>query len=237
VLTRAILFDLGNTLIGYYASHEFPNVLRRCIRECSAALGWTDADREREEAVFERAWPLNQERADCAVTPLADRLQALFAPYAPLDDEALQALTAAFLAPIFATARLDPSALLVLRSLRALGIKTAIVSNTPWGSPADAWRGELARHQLLDAVDAVVFCTDVGWRKPHRAPFDHALSLLGVTPEEALFIGDDERWDVIGAKNAGIRPVLLAVPGRPSTSAHLAVQDLNGVLELASRAC
>jgi FMN phosphatase YigB (HAD superfamily) len=66
----------------------------------------------------------------------------------------------------------------VLRSLRHQGIKTAIVSNTPWGSSANAWRAELARHELLDAVDATVFCMDVGWRKPHRAPFDRALSLL-----------------------------------------------------------
>jgi hypothetical protein len=37
------------------------------------------------------------------------------------------------------------------------GIKTAIVSNTPWGSPADACRAELTRHGLLDKVDAMVF--------------------------------------------------------------------------------
>ena len=57
------------------------------------------------------------------------------------------------------------------QALRSRGIKTAIVSNTPWGSPADAWRAELTRHGLLDKVDATVFCMDVGWRKPHRAPF------------------------------------------------------------------
>ena len=33
VATRAILFDLGNTLVGYYTSTEFPLVLRRCLRE------------------------------------------------------------------------------------------------------------------------------------------------------------------------------------------------------------
>jgi hypothetical protein len=36
---RAILFDLGNTLVGYYTSGEFPLVLRRCLRECASALG------------------------------------------------------------------------------------------------------------------------------------------------------------------------------------------------------
>jgi len=48
-------------------------------------------------------------------------------------------------------------------------IKTAIVSNSPWGSSANAWRHELMRHGLLERVDAAVFCGDVGWRKPNPA--------------------------------------------------------------------
>ena len=42
VATRAILFDLGNTLVGYYTSSEFPLALRRCLRECARALGQTE---------------------------------------------------------------------------------------------------------------------------------------------------------------------------------------------------
>ena len=105
----------------------------------------------------------------------------------------------------------------MLEALRGLGIKTAIVSNTPWGSPATAWREELSRHGLLDKVDATVFCVDVGRRKPHRAPFDRALSLLGVAGADAFFVGDDHRWDVVGAYGAGLRPVLLGsgVPEPP----------------------
>jgi putative hydrolase of the HAD superfamily len=62
---------------------------------------------------------------------------------------------------------------------------------------------------LLESVDAVVFCVEVGWRKQHRAPFDRALSLLDVAPTDAVFVGDDPRWDVAGAQNAGVRAVLL----------------------------
>jgi HAD superfamily hydrolase (TIGR01509 family) len=112
--------------------------------------------------------------------------------------------------PIFETAIADPAALTILASLRARGFRTAIVSNTPWGSPAQAWRAELARHGLLAAVDAAVFCTDVGYRKPHPAPFERALSLLDVDAAEAAFVGDDPRWDIAGAHAAGVRPILLA---------------------------
>ena len=171
--TRAILFDLGNTLVGYYTSTEFPLVLRRCLRECARALGQSE-DPARDEDLFERALLLNREQSDYAVRPLAARLQELFGAYESLDEASARALGAAFLKPIFATARLDPQAVPLLEALRGRGIKTAIVSNTPWGSPADAWRAELTRHGLLDKVDATVFCMDVGWRKPHRAPFDRA---------------------------------------------------------------
>jgi HAD superfamily hydrolase (TIGR01509 family) len=153
-----------------------------------------------------------------------------------LDDVAAQALAPTFLKPIFATARLDPEAISVLRSLRSHGVKCAIVSNTPWGSPATAWREELTRHGLLNEVDATVFCVDVGWRKPHRAPFDHALALLGVVPVEALFVGDDHRWDVIGARNAGVRPVLLGRDSMNSLSDVLAIRNLGDVLAIATDA-
>jgi len=235
VAIRAILFDLGNTLVGYYTSSEFPLVLRRCLQECASALGRTE-DPARDEDLFERALVLNREQSDYAVRPLSLRLQELFGADEALDEASARALGTAFLKPIFAMARPDPQAVPLLEALRSRGIKTAIVSNTPWGSPADAWRAELTRHGLLDKVDATVFCMDVGWRKPHRAPFDRALSLLDVAPADALFVGDDHRWDIVGAQNAGLRPVLLdsAVP-KPRRD-HLTIPNLAGIIALLTEA-
>jgi len=230
VTTRAVLFDLGNTLVGYYTSAEFPDVLRRCLEECAEALGLPE-DSARERDTYNRALILNQERPDCAVRPLTERLERLFGASAAPD-----VLVAAFLRPIFSMARLDPHALFVLEALRRAGIKTAIVSNTPWGSPADAWRKELQRHGLLERVDATVFCMDVGWRKPHRAPFERALSLLGVGPAEAMFVGDDPRWDAIGARGAGLRPVLLGPSLADGVEDDLTIRDLRGIIALVQAA-
>ena len=224
--TRAVLFDLGNTLVGYYTSAEFPDVLRRCLQECAEALGLPkDSDRERD--TYDRALLLNKEQPDYAVRPLTDRLERLFGTPASPD-----VLVTAFLRPIFSMARLDPHAVFVLDALRTAGVKTAIVSNTPWGSPGDAWRQELQRHGLLDRVDAAVFCMDVGWRKPHRAPFERALSLLGVGPADAMFVGDDPRWDTVGARGAGLRPVLLGPSPGDEVGDHLTSPDLRGIIAL-----
>jgi putative hydrolase of the HAD superfamily len=231
VAIRAVLFDLGNTLVGYYTPTEFPVVLRRCLQECVRELGLAE-NPERENDLLERALHINRDRPDHAVRPIAERLEELFGAYESLDETSTRTLVTAFLRPIFATARLDPQAVPVLEALRSFGIKTAIVSNTPWGSPAGAWREELTRHGLLDTVDVTVFCMDVGWRKPHRAPIDRALSLLEVAPADALFVGDDHRWDVVGAQNAGVRPVLLGSGVTKPPADRLTIQDLRGIIAL-----
>ena len=217
---RAVLFDLGNTLVAYYAAADFGPVLRACLRACvsvlPAGLGMDESELE------QQALRLNVEREDHRVWPLDERLKLLFAGCAP-DAALVQQLTEAFMRPIFATALADPQALPILRDLRARGIRTAIVSNTPWGSPAKEWRTELARHGLLTAVDAAVFCADVGYRKPHPAPIARALTLLEVPPEQAAFVGDDPKWDVVGAQRAGVRPILLAKQGASAVAAGVTV--------------
>ena len=45
--------------------------------------------------------------------------------------------------------------------------------------------------------------------KPHREIFDEALRLSGCGADEAVHIGDSYDTDVLGARGAGIRPVML----------------------------
>ena len=92
------------------------------------------------------------------------------------------------------------------------------------------WHEELRRHGLRDKVDAVVFCVDVGWRKPHRAPFDRALELLGIQADQVVFVGDHPEWDVLGARKVGLRPMLLPPSGSSSIGCPV-VHSLSEVLE------
>ncbi len=45
--------------------------------------------------------------------------------------------------------------------------------------------------------------------KPNPAPFLLCLGRLGIVPSEAVFIGDDLRIDIHGARAVGIQPVWL----------------------------
>ena len=219
---RAVLFDLGNTLVSYYQPADFMPILRRSLDACLLTLGHSPLSREAQTALIHQALEMNQERADLAVWPLEERLRVLFSHYMP-DPTVTERLCSAFLEPIFATARVSRDAIPVLTNLRRTGVKTAIVSNTPWGSSGHAWRLELARHGLLAAVDTVVFCTDVGWRKPHPSLFRRALDILEVPAKDAVFVGDDPVWDVEGASSAGVRPILLATRAHQSNPAQVTV--------------
>ena len=68
--------------------------------------------------------------------------------------------------------------------------------------------------------------------KPRREIFDEALRVSSCTPDEAVHIGDSYDTDVVGARVAGIRPVLLL---RGHTRRHDdvdAADSLEQVLEL-----
>lgn len=68
--------------------------------------------------------------------------------------------------------------------------------------------------------------------KPHREIFEEALRLSGCAAEDVIHIGDSYDTDVIGARNAGIRPLLLfRGRGRQHDDVE-AVDDLTQALSL-----
>ena len=195
-----VLFDLGNTLVSYYERSDFPSILRQSIGEVERFLGTsTEWDQVAEEKFTAK---------DYQVRPLKGRLSRIFQD-APWSEELSAEACRRFMRPIFAIAHVYDDVLPTLAALKAGGVRTAIVSNTPWGSPAVLWREELARLGLADAVDVTVFCGDCGWRKPAKQIFEYTLQRLGATPGQCVFVGDDPRWDVTGPQAAGMEAVLI----------------------------
>ena len=93
----------------------------------------------------------------------------------------------------------------LLDSLRERGLATGLVSNA--FDPGWLLHEDLARMGLAERLDAAVFSSEVGKRKPHPAIFEEALGRLGVPPGDALFVGDRRLEDVQGAKELGITTV------------------------------
>jgi putative hydrolase of the HAD superfamily len=227
-MKTAILFDLGGTLAEYYDRSQNPLVLAEAMTEVQGFLSENDLLTVAPEIVQQRLQEENHEAEDYRVRPLAGRLARIFGldSLQPSGDLALE-MCRRFLRPIFARGRCYEDTLPALRELRSRGVKTAIVSNTPWGSPASPWREELARLRLDDLVDAAVFCADVGWRKPARQIFDFARETLHTSPQESLFVGDHPLWDIAGARGAGIDAVLIDRYGKAQDTEEEPIRDLH----------
>ena len=197
-----VLFDLGNTLVEYYQMPDFPAILRQAMGEVEEVVG--------AKADWERVKVEDFEAADSCVRPLEQRLRNIFVVSEADWSEALALkMCRAFLTPIFTLARLYDDVPPTLKRLHAGGYRTAIVSNTPWGSPSPLWQEELRRLGLTDAVDLTVFCRDCGWRKPARQVFDYTLEKLGATPGQCVFVGDDPSGDIAGSNAVGMDAVLI----------------------------
>jgi putative hydrolase of the HAD superfamily len=97
-----------------------------------------------------------------------------------------------------------PDAIPALEALRSRGLIVGAVSNWIWQLPELLHSLELVSH-----FDFVAVSARVGFEKPHAGIFDHALSEAGVSPAEALHVGDHIDADVAGAQSVGIAPVLI----------------------------
>jgi putative hydrolase of the HAD superfamily len=91
-----------------------------------------------------------------------------------------------------------------LQGLRARGLRTAVVSN------ADGRVEALLRAAGLGAhLELVVDSHFEGVEKPDPEIFHRALARMGVRADRAAYVGDIYSIDVLGARAAGLAPVLI----------------------------
>jgi len=217
-MLKAVLFDLGGTLIHYegpgvdFAAlgqeglRGFYTTLQR-FGLAPAAEAFTAVYRER----FARAYRTIQEtlRGDSTDRVLQEGLASLGLS---LPDGIWAACRAAYYAPIRAVLRPVEGAAETLRVLQARGLRLGLVSNTFW--PGDVHDADMAAFGLLDLVPKRVYSSAVGYIKPHPEIYRRALAEVGVQPEEAVFVGDRLKEDVAGPQALGLRAVLVEVPFR-----------------------
>jgi putative hydrolase of the HAD superfamily len=90
----------------------------------------------------------------------------------------------------------------LLESLRARGLKLGLVSNAL--DPPGLLHRDLAQFGVAERLDYAVFSSEIGWRKPHPAIFERALTELGVDASATLFVGDTLASDIAGAHALGM---------------------------------
>jgi putative hydrolase of the HAD superfamily len=107
-----------------------------------------------------------------------------------------------------------------LDTLRGAGIRLGVISNWGWSCPELIHTLGLARH-----FEAIVVSDRVGYLKPSAGIFRHAMDLMGVVPGQVVHVGDSYQADVVGARTAGLRPVLI----RRSRGGHIGYSHASGL--------
>jgi phosphoglycolate phosphatase len=100
------------------------------------------------------------------------------------------------------SSRLLPEALAALRTLRELGVATALLTNKETRFTAAL----LHAHDLWGCLDAVVCGDMLEHGKPNPLGVEHCLARFRTAPQRALLAGESA-IDVATARNAGIRIV------------------------------
>ena len=204
-MLRAVLFDWGDTLFHFAYDEE---LLEAGWRAGLATLERDDLPGPDETAtVFrERYLPLLWVPGSVDEVEYPEMIRELLGGFGvDLDDEQLDRFLAA------EHAAWDPARVMgnhthaLLDSLRERDLLTGLVSNA--FDPGWLLHQDLASMGLAERLDAAVFSSEVGKRKPHPAVFEATLTKLGVAPEEALFVGDRRYEDVRGAKELGMTTV------------------------------
>lgn len=203
---RAALVDVGGTLWdGRPRTHA---TRATAVERLQTALPAVDRGRlESLRAALEEAIAcLSGERvqdADAMVRAAAAGLGLRF------DPAAVTAVRQAMIRPTAEVASFHEGAEELLRTLRDLGLRTVVVSNTGWHD-AEAYRCDLAACGLDGLVDAIVTSVDAGRRKPDPAIFAAAVQLAGCAAAACVMLGDLEEKDVLPALAFGMRAVRVA---------------------------
>jgi putative hydrolase of the HAD superfamily len=206
-----VMFDLDYTLLRPSDLFEAPGYVRTGARfglELDAAR-WPQAERAAYAAAGERRARTGLVHDDGLLPVIAHAIIERLGGGPP----AAVGRTAAVIIDAWSKAEnfgLYDDVMPCLRTLRAAGVRAALVSNA-LGHSLEA---VVAHFALDDFICASVSSAEIGVVKPAAAMFETMLARLGVAPAAAVMVGDSAEDDVSGALACGCGAILLDRGGR-----------------------
>jgi putative hydrolase of the HAD superfamily len=126
------------------------------------------------------------------------------------------AATEGLIGRLFAGLGPDERMIGAVRTARAAGVRTGLISNS--------WGLEIYERAPIDLFDATVISGEVGVHKPQPEIYRLACERLGVEPDRAVFV-DDLRENCTGAERVG----MVAVLHRDSAQTVARLEEVLGV--------
>lgn len=208
---RAVLYDLYGTLIDIRTDEQDPaawGTLAQYLGYLGVAI---QADELRGQYLRRVEFQLSSSPERHAEVDVFAVFRDIFAAYGRGHVPREKIIDAAMLFRSLSRRRFElfPEAAAVLRRLRQR-YAVGLVSDAQWVFTEP----ELALTGLRDLFEVRVLSSRLGYKKPDPRLFAKALGALRVTPEQAVYVGDNPARDLVGARRAGVRCVLF----RPSAN-------------------
>ena len=201
-MIKAILFDFGQTLVD--SADGFRTAEKQAQNKLFANLGLTI--REDFVAIYRRLRKEFHGRSDFSRNSL---WREVFYYYclAPETGQ-LEKWETEYWATVKARTTIFPEAEEVLASLSAR-FEVALITNTQGQKTTDTHRIRLFPE--LEKFFQVIIVAGEGDipPKPDPEPFRLCLEKLNIAAGQAVYVGDDYRIDICGARDSGLRPVWL----------------------------
>jgi putative hydrolase of the HAD superfamily len=218
----AVLFDYGLTLVDFERPEAAIDAAQVEIAHGIGQAGYPapspDTLRAEVHDRVEAEVRAHEERGALEEIDIVDVERRAFAALGLyLDDDLRDRCSRIAQEAWFCGVRAYPEVAEVLGTLSAAGLRLGICSNAAY-RPA-SMRDQVWHVGIGDLIDAAVFSSGVGWRKPSPRIFSAALEALGASAATTVFVGDRLREDVGGAHGAGMRAVLVSRPRVPASQA------------------
>lgn len=201
---RAVTFDCWGTLIQL---RDEATVLERRIETICAFARDAGSDPAEEQArrAFDAAWQRHNRLWTEGIASGAPEMAGWTLEALGIGDAAL----AGKLAHALEQSTSDGECAMLegardtLERLAERGVRRALICDTGI-SPGSVVRRTLDGLGLLELLEVQVFSNEAGVPKPNPRVFHAALEPLGVTPAEAVHVGDLRRSDIAGARGVGM---------------------------------
>ena len=240
-MLRAVIFDMDETLIDWSRREgEWADVSREHLRpiyEYLKSEGYRLPALDKVVQIYgdrtREAWnAMNPPHWECP--PQFSVLHQVFADLGlDLDELDLQRLDGLFAWDAIPGVRPFADAVEVLHTLRSAGLRTGLLTNAMM--PMRMRDAELRAYGLLDYLDVRLTAGDIGKFKPHPEVFRVILQRLGVSPANAIFVGDSPQHDVAGAQAVGMRAIWVRRADAVLTDSikpNAVVDSLGGILKV-----
>jgi putative hydrolase of the HAD superfamily len=202
---RGVAFDLDGTL---YANYKLNiRLVPFVFRHRNLAVAFAKARRALHKTAAKEAGDSRQKHEVPAESrSFYERQAVLLAGFLKTDPESakekIDRLIYRGWETCFARIKPFPHVAETLAALKASGLRLGLLSDFP----------PLRKLELLGLAgffDVVFSTEELGVLKPSPVPFEKLASAMGLPPREILYVGNNPRYDVIGAKKAGMKAALL----------------------------